>query len=88
MDREEIFSILLECINEFGGSDYAAEEIDRSRSPVDYGVDSLNVLQILTEIESRLGFEVDLSQLSEADFASINAVLDYLAAARLQGQRP
>ena len=88
MDREEMFAILLGCINEFGGSDYTAEQIDRSRSPADYGVDSLNVMQILTEIEDRLEFEVDLGQLSESAFASIDGVLDFLLAERLQSGRP
>lgn len=88
MDREEMFLALVECINEFGGSDYTGEEIDRGRSPVDYGVDSLNVMQILGEIEVKLGIEVDLSRLSESDFSSIEGVLDFLAAQNSQGLPP
>lgn len=83
MNREAVFQILLELINEFGGRDYTAADIDRSRSPADYGVDSLNVMQILTEIEGALGFEIDLGQLSESDFASIDSILDYLETLRV-----
>lgn len=82
MDREAIFKVLLEYINEFAGREYQPADIDRSRSPADYGVDSLNVLQVLTEIEGALGIEIDLAAISASDFASIDSILDYLAALR------
>jgi acyl carrier protein len=84
VDRESIFEILLRYINEFAGRDYQPTDIDRSRSPADYGVDSLNVLQVLTEIESALGIEIDLGQISQSDFASIESILDYLDAIRIE----
>ena len=84
MDREAIFRILLSHINELGGRDYDPADVDRSRSPADYGVDSLNVMQILTELEGALDFEIDLGQLSESDFASIDSVLDYLERLQLE----
>jgi acyl carrier protein len=82
LDREAIFETLLEYINEFAGREYQPTDIDRSRPPADYGVDSLNVLQVLTEIESALGIEIDLGEISAADFASIDSILDYLEALR------
>lgn len=78
MDREAIFKVLLDSINEFGGREYTPADIDRSRPVFDYGVDSLNVMQILAEIEGAVGFELDLGRLSESDVASIDSLLDYL----------
>lgn len=82
MDREGLFRVLVESVNEFAGRDYAPEDIDRSRSVFDYGVDSLNVMQILAEIEEAMGTELDLGALSESDVTSIDSLLDYLSAAR------
>jgi acyl carrier protein len=82
MQREDLFRVLLESINEHGGRDYAPDDVDRSRPVFDYGVDSLNVMQILAEVEDALGLEIDIGSLSEGDLASIDSLLDWLASLR------
>ena len=78
MDREELFRVLLESINEFSGRQYKPEDVDRSRSIIDYGVDSLNVMQILADVEEDSSLQIDLGGLREEHAQSIEALLDYL----------
>jgi acyl carrier protein len=82
MEREALFRVLLESINEYAGRDYTPEDVDRARPVFDYGVDSLNVMQVLAEIEDALGLEIDIGSLSEGDLASIDSLLDWLASLR------
>jgi acyl carrier protein len=82
MDQELVFRVLLDSVNEFSGRDYTPGDIDRSRPVFDYGVDSLNIMQILAEVEDALDLEVDLSRLSEAELVSIDSFVDYLESLR------
>lgn len=80
MDREAAFLLLITGVNEVGGYEYQPSEIDRSLPMTAYGVDSLNVMQVLASIEARSGLVIDHTQLSEFDFASIDSLLDHLMA--------
>jgi acyl carrier protein len=82
MDQSDLLDALLECINEFTGHDYVSSDVDPARPLNDYGIDSLNVLQILAAVEDALGIEIDLSELSESSMASIATLLEYLASLR------
>lgn len=87
MDRDSIFRLLLRSVNDFGGHAYSPDDIDLSRSIFDFGVDSLNVMQILGELEDA-GIQIDLSGLTEEHVGSINALLDYLEASDSFRQLP
>ena len=82
LDDERIFEVLLTSVNEYSGRQYTAADIDRSRPVFDYGVDSLNMMQILTELEDELGLEIDLSELSESQLESVDALIEYLGSRR------
>jgi acyl carrier protein len=82
MDQELVFRVLLDSVNEFSGRDYTPDDIDRSRPVFDYGVDSLNIMQILAEVEDALDLEVDLGRLSEAELVSIDSFVNYLESLR------
>jgi acyl carrier protein len=82
VDREQILEVVVEQVNDFAGRDYAPADIDRSRSIMEYGVDSLNMLQVLAEVEEALGIEIDLGSLNESDFASVDSLLDFLGSLR------
>lgn len=78
MERDELHRIVVSCINEFTGREYSQADIDEARSPMDYGVDSLNVLQILGELEDKLKVDIDLGRVTEGDVSTVGAVLDFL----------
>jgi acyl carrier protein len=78
MDRDAVLAGLVEGINEVGGYDYAPGDLDGSQPITAYGVDSLNVMQVLASLESGLGLTVDQSRISESDFASVDSLLNYL----------
>jgi acyl carrier protein len=47
-------------------------------------IDSLGFLRLLTELEARLGFEIDLADLDPADLTTIGPLAAHIAAAREQ----
>jgi acyl carrier protein len=82
MDDDRVFEVLLNSVNEFSGREYTAADIDRSRPVFDYGVDSLNMMQILTELEEELELEIDLSELSESQLESVDSLVEFLGSRR------
>jgi acyl carrier protein len=79
MTREEILDVLVGAVNEHSGREYGATDIDLSRPVVDYGLDSLNMMQVLAQLEEELEIDIDLGELTESNTESIDALLGFLS---------
>jgi acyl carrier protein len=78
MRKDEALVLLVNGINDVCGYAYGTEEIDMSRPITDFGVDSLNVMQVLAAVETNSHIRIDQGQLTERDFVSVGTLADYL----------
>ncbi len=73
-EAEEVRSVLARLISEQCGT--PAEEIDLSKTPAEYGIDSLTRLQMLVDVEDELHIEIPDQGLSvEQSFAELEEVI-------------
>ncbi|MFT3864046.1 MAG: acyl carrier protein [Solirubrobacterales bacterium] len=86
MRKHDALVALVNGINDVCGYSYGTEEIDPSRPITDFGVDSLNVMQVLAAVEAHLDIRVDQGRLTERDFVSVGTLADYLVRCAEDGQ--
>ena len=82
VSAEEVRAFLLECFSE----DLPGKGLDPSQAPDDLDllmegiIDSFGILEMISEVESRFGIEVDFEHLDAEDLTVIGPFSRYVAA--------
>ncbi len=74
MSNDEIFNAIREVISD--RTDCKAEDITAESTFRDLGIDSLDTVELLMELEDKLGMTIELDKKAE----TVGALVDFIAA--------